>query len=679
MRILFLLPLICLALAAIADPVHQLDDFLVVSRETNLIGETVSASEGVYGQPDLEYRPLSRTGEVLEVVPGLIVTQHSGTGKANQYFLRGFNLDHGTDFATFVDGMPVNMVTHAHGQGYTDINFIIPELIEYVNYTKGPYHAALGDFSSAGSAQIKTAESLNKGIARISIGQDSYFRSVLADSFDINEDDSFLVGVEGHYYDGPWDIGENLNQFKGLAKYTKQLKEATWSFTFHGYDAEWDSADQIPRRAVEQNLITELGSLDEDVGGDSSRYSLSTDYRRDTGDAITTASAYAIYYDLNLWSNFTYFLEDPVNGDEFEQSEKRMIYGASFAHSLPHEHLLNRHTRHTFGVQFRYDVIDDVGLYQTASRERLNAIRVDDVNEFSTGIFYENEIEWTDQFRSILGLRTDYYYFDVASDLAANSGNEDDIIVSPKISFIYSATERVELYASAGLGFHSNDARGTTIQLDPTDPTMSTSADSVDPLVRSTGAEVGMRFAWNDKLNSSISLWWLELDSELLYVGDAGATEASIGSERYGLEISNYYRPVDWLTLDLDFSVTEAELENGDEIPGALDTVLNGGVTYRSDGGFFASLRGRYFGPRPLTEDGSIESDSSLVFNLRAGYDFTDDLRLSVDVLNLFDSDDDDITYYYESQLAGEPTGVEDIHFHPIEPRTLRVNLTYRF
>jgi len=244
--------LLCLPLLAFADPVYQLKEFEVVSRQTNLIGETIAASEGAFGQPDLEYRPILRTGEVLEIIPGLIVTQHSGTGKANQYFLRGFNLDHGTDFATFVDGMPVNMVTHAHGQGYSDINFIIPELINFVGYTKGPYHSALGDFASAGSAQIKTADRLDKGLAMISVGEDSFLHTVLADSFDLEGGDTFLVGFEGHYYDGPWGIGENLNQFKGLAKYTKQLDDGSWSFTFHGYDAKWDSADQIPRRAVDR-------------------------------------------------------------------------------------------------------------------------------------------------------------------------------------------------------------------------------------------------------------------------------------------------------------------------------------------------------------------------------------------------------------------------------------------
>lgn len=663
--------------AALGITVYELDDYEAVSRGTNLIGTTVSASEGVYGQEDLEYRPILRTGEVLEIVPGLIVTQHSGTGKANQYFLRGFNLDHGTDFATFVDGMPVNMVTHAHGQGYSDINFIIPELIDSVSYTKGMYHAAQGDFSSAGSAHIRTVDHLENGLAMLSFGENSYLRAVVADSYELEGGDTLLAGVEGHYYDGPWEIGENLNQYKALAKYGKFWEQSSCFLTLHAYDAQWDSADQIPRRAVEQGLISRFGSIDPDVGGESSRYSLSTDFTTKSGDRITTANAYAIYSDLNLWSNFTYFLDDPANGDEFEQAEKRMTCGANLTHVLTEAELFNRNAQHTFGMNFRYDAIDDIGLYPSRSRTRINnPVRVDDVNQFSLGLYFENETNWTDRLRSVIGLRADYYHFDVASDRPENSGNEDDFIASPKLSLIFSASDAIEMYASAGLGFHSNDARGTTIQLDPKNLT---AVDAVDPLVRSSGAEAGIRFSWADKFNSSLSFWWLELDSELLYVGDAGGTEASIGSRRHGIEFSNHYRPVEWLTLDLDLSFTESEFENGEHIPGALDAVLNGGLTYHNKAGFFSTLRGRYFGPRPLIEDGSVESGSTLVFNFRAGYDISDNLRVAIDVLNLFDSNDDDITYYYESQLTAEPAGVEDVHFHPIEPRTLRASLTYRF
>lgn len=401
----------------------ELPDYPVIERETNLIGETVTASEGAYGQSDLEYRPILRTAEVLEVVPGLIVTQHSGTGKANQYFLRGFNLDHGTDFATFIDGMPVNMVTHGHGQGYSDFNFLIPELIETVSYTKGPYHAALGDFSSAGSAHIRTFDWLEQGFAMLTLGENHFYRAVVADSYDLNQRETLLGAIESQFYDGPWDNEEDLKQYKGVGKYTRQLKDGSISFAVYGYDAEWDSADQIPKRAVQQGIISDLGSIDEDVCGETSRYSFSTDFNKDSGTGLTTSNAYAVYYDMNLWSNFTYFLKDDINGDEFEQADERIISGFNLTHTIPYAELFDRYTRHTLGLQMRYDSIE-VGLYDTAGRKRLNTVRKDDINQFSAGLFYENEIQWSERLKSIVGLRTDFYYFDVESDLSANSGTE---------------------------------------------------------------------------------------------------------------------------------------------------------------------------------------------------------------------------------------------------------------
>ena len=656
----------------------ELEPVVVYGRETELIGESASASEGLVSQIDLEYRPLPRTGELLEVVPGLIVTQHSGTGKANQYFLRGFNLDHGTDFATFVDGMPINMVTHAHGQGYSDLNFLIPELIQTVSYSKGSYYAAVGDFSSAGAAFFSTSDQLDTGIARVVVGEFDYYRGLVAESFQLTENAIFLAAFDATFYSGPWDIDEDLNQYKGLLKYAVQDDELRYEITFMGYDSEWNSADQIPERAVNSGLISRLGSLDNTVGGETYRYSISSNAVLDTPDSRTALNLYAIAYKLNLWSNFQYFLNDEDNGDQFEQADDRIVYGGDLTYTLNNEAIFEVPSRHTVGIQTRFDVIDEVGLYNTVARARRSTVREDTVDQFSVGIFYEGEFFITDTFRAILGLRNDYYMFDVNSDLAANSGDEQDYLLSPKASLIYALDEQLELYLSGGFGFHSNDARGTTITIDPVS---GGSADGVDPLVRSRGAEIGARFTWNDKLNSSIALWWLELDSELLYVGDAGTTEPSISSERYGVEIANYFRPFKWLTLDLDLAFTESELENGDEIPGALSTVISNGVTAVSEMGLFASIRGRYFGPRYLVEDGSAESGSSLLFNLRTGYNVNEQLRIELDVLNLFDSNDDDITYFYESRISSaEPAGgVADRHFHPVEPRSLRTAITYRF
>ena len=578
-------------LAAEEEPIDQLDEFVVEGRSQSLIGETVSASQGSIGQVDLELRPLQRTGDVLESIPGLIVTQHSGSGKSNQYFLRGFNLDHGTDFATFVDGMPVNMPTHGHGQGYTDINFIIPELIDEINYKKGPYYVEVGDFSSAGSTHLRTVRFVDQGIASIGFGQDSFVRTLLADSTEI-KGGSFSTALETQFYDGPWTNSENLEKYNGLLKYSNLTSDnARYQITFMGYDSSWDSADQIPLRAVQSGLISHLDSLDDRVGGESSRYSLSGNYNIDHGDSATKTNIYGIYYDLNLWSNFTYFLDDPINGDQFEQADKRMIYGGTIAHMLFDRDFMGSETDHTFGAHVRLDDISDVGLHKTQNRSRISTIREDDVLELSLAAYYQNEIHWTDKFRTVFGMRGDYFNFDVDSDNSPNSGKESDFLLSPKLNLIYTATESFELYASAGLGFHSNDARGATITVDPSS---GASVTQVDPIVKSRAVEAGARLTWSEKLNSSVSIWSLDLDSELLFVGDAGTTEATTGSSRHGIEFANFYRPSDWITFDLDVAFTEAEFDNnpaGSEIPGALDTVLSTGFTLASEVGMFGTVR----------------------------------------------------------------------------------------
>ena len=659
-----------LAVAALVE-----DDVVVLGRWDNPLGALTSASEGVVGAAELDARPRMRTGEILEVVPGLIVTQHSGEGKANQYFLRGFNLDHGTDLATWVDGMPVNLPTHAHGQGYSDLNFLIPELVERLEYRKGAYYSEVADFSSAGAAYLSTYQHLDDGLIKVGLGEDGYFSALAADSVKAGAGE-FLYGVQAHRYDGPWtDIDEDVKRNNLLLRYSRKSDTGGWNVALMGYDASWKSPDQIPLRAVQSGLISELGSIDKTLGGDTSRYSLSGGWNGQLGNGHARATAYVIDYDLNLYSNFTYFLDDPVNGDQFNQRDSRTISGGNFAYTFGGDH-----SHHTFGVGLRDDDIGNVGLYRTQARVRLSTVRSDVVGERTLGVYYSNETHWTNKLRTILGVRADTFDFDVTSDLAVNSGSASQSIVSPKANVIYSVGSKTELYASAGRGFHSNDARGTTITVDPAsgDP-----ASKVDPLVKSKELEVGFRSFVERKLNVSAALWVLDLDSELLFVGDAGTTEASRPSKRYGLEVPLYYRPNDKLTFDFEFALTHSQFTDGDiagpKIPGAIDRVLAAGVTLKASRGFYAAARLRYFGPRPLIEDGSVESRASTVVNLEAGYK-RGRLDFRVDLLNAFDSHDDDITYWYASRLSGEPAGgVEDYHFHPIEPRNARVYLGYKF
>lgn len=677
--------------ALAADPNEQggeqpgMESLEVVGRWEDPVGNSLSASAGVFGQQEIAQRPLLRTGELLEFVPGLILTQHSGGGKSNQMFLRGFNLDHGTDFATWVDGMPVNMRTHGHGQGYTDINFIIEELVERVEFVKGPVHAGIGDFSSAGAARMQTSSGLDQGFFKASVGQFDFLRAVAADSFAVGSGE-LLLGGEARSYKGPWkDIDEDLELYKALVRYTAETDRGdVWNVAFMAYDASWNSADQIPRRAVEQNLIDRRGSLDTTVGGESSRYSLSAGWLRDTANSTWRARAYVIDYDLDLLSNFTYFADDPVDGDQFQQIDDRIIYGGEASLQLG-EAASQGQMQHTFGVEFRYDDIDEVALNRTVAGRFASTVRQDSVGEGSVGVYYENQYLWGDRLRSVVGIRYDYYDFDVSSNIALNSGQNDDSLISPKLALIYTWSDETELYANGGYGMHSNDARGTTIQVDPV--TLE-AVDAVDALVRSKGAEIGGRTFLTDRLNVSVALWYLELDSELLFVGDAGNTEALGPSERYGIEIPIYYQTENW-KFDIELALTRSEFsETGEKIPGALDRVIAAGAYFDYPSGWYGTARVRHFGERPLIEDGSAESDPTTVVNAMLGYRWGNNAwDLRAELLNVFDSADDDITYFYESRLRTpfgpggtlEPAPVEDVHFRSVEPRMLRVTLNYNF
>ncbi len=657
---------------------ERIEEVVVTGRSQVLVGEARTASEGVVGQMDLAIRPLLRPGDVLEAVPGLIVTQHSGSGKSNQMFLRGFNLDHGTDFATWIDGMPVNMRSHGHGQGYTDINFLIPETIEKMTFVKGPYHAELGDFSSAGGVHIDTFERMPENRLTFAAGGNGFGRLLGMGGTQLG--DLTLSGaIEGQVYDGPWrDIEEDVEKINGLLKLAGSDDVSNWSATAMYYDNEWNSADQIPTRAVQQNLIDELGSIDDTLGGDSTRASLSAQYTHQHESHRSQWNAYVIDYEMTLWSNFTYLLDDPDNGDQFRQRDDRTIFGGSYQRFWVSGQ--QEHFHHSLGVELRYDDVDTVGLYRTFRRERLDTVREDNLEQGSVGLYYELAWRLSSQWRAVLGVRGDFYWFDVDADDPANSGDDTDEIFSPKASLIYAVSDTTEIYLSGGYGFHSNDARGVVQSVDPVS---GESVRPVDPLVESKGAELGFKTQWKEKWNTSLAAWYLELDSELLFVGDAGATEASRGSERWGVELNNYWMLTDVWSLELDVAWTDAEFSNdapeGNEIPGALETVVSGAISAQYPSGWFGSLRARYFDEAPLVDDGSVESDGSTMVNLALGW-IGQSWRVQADVLNLLDSDDHDIDYFYASRLPDEPeAGVEDIHYHVFEPRQFRVAVSYTF
>ena len=667
--------------AAQSDGVPAVDEartVRVAGHYNNAVGTSDAASQGVITTDLIVNRPALRTGELLEFVPGMIVTQHSGDGKANQYFLRGFNLDHGTDFATFVDGMPVNMRTHAHGHGYSDLNFLIPELVQRIDYKKGPYFAGEGDFASAGAARIRLMDKLPQGTASLSMGQHGYTRGVLADSFAAMQG-TLLYGLELNRNDGPWDSPERVRKYSGVLRYSQGTQDDGFNVTAMAYKNSWNSTDQIPLRAVESGQVGRYGALDPSDGGDTSRYSLAYAMRKRSDNRLFEFDAYMIRSQLDLYSNFTYFLADPELGDEFQQSERRTVAGVNTSVSWQTE-LAGFAMRNKLGVQARHDKLSPVGLYGTQDRVRHGTVREDRVREGSVGLYAENSTQWLPWLRSVAGVRHDAYRFNVASSIEGNSGKANDGITSPKLSLIFGPWSKTEFFANYGKGFHSNDARGTTQTRLPD----GTASSPVTPLVPTKGMELGARTEWLPGLQSSLALWRLDIDSELLFVGDAGETEPSRASRRHGIEWNNHYIAAPWLLFDLDLAASRSRYTQSDPagnfIPGSIDKVASFGVTLTDQGPWSAAFQLRYFGPRPLVEDNSVRSASTTLAYARLGYQLNRQTRVSLDVFNLFDKRASDIDYYYASRLPGEVAeGVEDRHFHPVEPRSVRLSLAYAF
>ncbi|WP_404359706.1 TonB-dependent receptor domain-containing protein [Methylotuvimicrobium sp. KM1] len=663
-----------------------LPKMVVTERGDSLVGIADSASQGNIGQEQLQYRPIIRPGEILETVPGLIASQHSGEGKSNQFFLRGFNLDHGTDFLTKIDGVPVNLVSHAHGQGWTDTNFLIPELISTIRYQKGNYYAENGDFSSAGAADIRYANALPGHIARFTGGIFDYYRGLSAGSHKLGNG-NLLYGGEIVHNGGPWTVSNDYLKFNGVLRYSEEYESSGWSVTAMAYKADWDATDQIPRRAVDSGTIGRFGTLDSTDGGSSRRYSLTGEWHRQDSASASELTVYGIYHELDLYSNFTYFLENPGRGDQFAQPDRRWTSGLNASHTFFHK-IGSFDSDSTIGLQVRNDSIRN-GLLLTEARQRWDTVRSDDVRVTNVSPYFENKIRWTSWLRTQLGVRFDGFQFDVSdSNRAENKGTRTDGIISPKAGIVFGPWADTEFYLNGGLGFHSNDARGVNQRVDPA------SGDTIDgdgnpvnravPLVRTYGAEAGLRTTWLEGLQSTLSVWWLDIDSELLFVGDAGTTEASRPSRRFGVEWANYYSPTDWLTFDADFSFSKARFRGndsaGNRIPGAIESVIATGATVHDIfGGFFGGPRLRYFGPRPLIEDNSVRSGSTVLLSAMLGYRFDKTWTVQAEVFNILDRKDSAIDYYYESQLRGEADPVEDIHFHPVEPVSFRMSVTANF
>jgi len=694
-----------------------------------------AASEKFVSGEQVNAVPFTRPGEALEVVPGLVVSQHSGEGKANQYNLRGFQLDHGTDLALWLDGMPLNMRTHGHGQGYADANLLMPELLSSVDVRKGPYYADEGDFSAAGAVHMQYVDTLDKGLVSGTVGHFGYGRLLGAKSWKLGDGD-LLAALESNIYNGPWTRPDEVRKINSVLRWSTGTQENGFSLTAMAYANRWNSTDQIPLRAVSQGLMSLWGNIDPTDGGDTTRFSLSTRWSRTEGDHATRIEAYAIRSTLDLYNNFTYFLTHPDVGDQFRQFDRRTVLGFNAQHAYKYR-LADFPMETRFGVQTRYDDIR-VGLQETVQRQVYDNLRNDRVNEGSVGVWTDTTVHWTPWLRTTGGMRLDYFHAEVASlqtpysaplmtpfDPTSgsiftgplNSGKKANAITSPKASIVLGPFYKTEMFLNFGEGFHSTDARGSVTNVSPQDGSQ---VASIPLLVKSRGAEIGFRSKLVDGLDTAVSFWWLNFDSENQFQGDSGTTIYGRPSRRYGVEIANHYSPTDWIHVDADLALVHARYRGvdtpqyqawaalvtpttapygtfignapGNFIPEALGVVGTFGVEVGAKTGLFGALKYRYFGARPLTEDGALKGPATGAVNIRLGYRWDNGWSLHGDLYNLFNSRSDQITYGYGSLLRTDAlyaacrggtapaevcaVGVMDRHFHPLERPALRVTLS---
>jgi outer membrane receptor protein involved in Fe transport len=654
------------------DPQETSRDVVVVfGRAEEQIGTATSASEGVVGYADLSTRPISRAAELVEVIPGMIATEHSSGGKANQYFMRGFNLDHGTDFAGFIDGVPINQRSHPHMSGYLDLNLLMADLVERVEFKKGVQYAENGDYSSAGSASFVLYDKLPENYVQLRLDPDEY-RLSAAGSWDIG-DGTLLVAASHEGGDGAFDLSADLNKNILYVKYSQPMGDARLRLGFIGYENDWIASDQIPLRAVEDGTISRFGFIDPTNGGTSKRYIASAGLEWDEASVL----GYVQKSELNLFHNFTYFV-DPVLGDQVEQVEDRLAAGFRARMKRDFD-LFGMKATGRIGADAHMDWLDESGLYRTTARVRTSAIASDKVDVMSADVWGDVTVHWTDRLRTTFGLRADYIDGEVDGLVPANAGSDSGVQWSPKANVAYRVTDDLEVYAGYGLGFHTNNIVGVVQTEDPV------TGDPVDPatlFAESKGGEVGLRWEPNDTFNLSAAVFALDFDSELIYVGDAGISEPSDPTERHGVEVAAFWNPVDWLAFDASYAYAHSRFKDApaglDRVPNTVEGVAAAGVTWLPGDGWEGSLRVRYLGPGPLIEDNSVRAPSTTLVNAGISKDFGT-FEIGLDILNLLDAEDYDMVYFYESQLAGEAAPVEDIHFHPVHPRTAVLNLKAKF
>jgi outer membrane receptor protein involved in Fe transport len=654
--------------AETADTV--LEEVIVYGRGEHVIGTATSASEGAIAGADLAVRPLLRVAELLEAVPGMIAVQHSGSGKANQYFLRGFNLDHGTDFTTLIDDVPINLRTHGHGQGYLDVNGLMPETVERIDFRKGPYRADLGDNALAGAALIRTVQRFARPFAAFEAGSFGWLRAAGGGTAQLGSGELTLAG-QWKTYDGPWELPEDLRHFSGFAKYAAPAFFGGWEASLMSYDGKWRPTEQIPERAIGTPLCEDAYcALDDTATGHTQRHIATL---RLTGSDWRT-TVYGQYYDWDMYSDATYAYQ-------IHQWDERYTLGGL----LQKQFAAGDALQFTLGADTRYDDIRYVGVDHTIEADQVvGTLAAHSASEFSLAAHAEARWEPVERLRLIAGVRADWYDFrtrakldefldpeDSGATIPALDGHADDAIVSPKIGAAWQISQSLEAYANWGRGFHSNDSRGVTA-----------SATPVPGLVKGTGGEIGGRFQ-HDGFSFTATLWQLDVDSELKFVGDSNSVEPGVASRRRGYELVAFWKPLSGLAVDATWTGSRARYRGAlatpgeTHITGAVETAGELGVSYLR-GRWELSARLRHLGEFPLIEDNSERAAGEQCLNLRAAFNVRS-WSLYGELLNVFDKRGKDIVYWYESQLPGEAAPVEGRVSRVEEPRTVRVGLRYKF
>lgn len=644
----------------------SLDQVVLVSK-VNVLSNFVNV--------DVKANPVKSSQEILRKVPGLIIGQHAGGGKAEQIFLRGFDIDHGTDITINVDGLPVNMVSHAHGQGYADMHFIIPETIDNIDFGMGPYYAQKGNFNTAGYIDLKTKEKIDQNLISVEAGQFNSIRTLGMVKIAEGDFSNAYVATEMVLSDGAFESPQDFNRFNIMGRYHFNNREdQEFSLTLSHFQSKWDASGQIPIRAVEQGLITRFGAIDDTEGGNTSRSNFLVNHSQQLDEHSKIKSkAYISTYDFELFSNFTFFLEDPINADQIRQKENRTVIGAetSYEHSV-HLEDHDSQLKYNTGIGFRYDDINDVQLSRTKNRqtllERLAYGNTDELNLYAYFDLTYKKNKWTIN----PGLRLDYFKFDYTNLLSETYDNksEDKVFLGPKLNILYAASPKLQLFAKSGIGFHSNDTRVVTAN----------NGKEILPLA--FGVDFGAIYRPMDKLVVNAALWTLYLQQEFVYVGDAAIVEPSGKTQRLGADLGLRYQLTDWLYLNGDVNYTHArsteEPKGEDYIPLAPDLTSSAGLSFRDLGAFSGGINYRFVNDRPANEDNSIVAKGYVVTDMNLNYTIKN-WTLGIIIENLFDTEWNETQFATESRLFNEPSSVEEIHFTPGTPFYARGKISVRF